>query len=58
MIEMSNGVMRIDYKKLYESRLNEIEVQIKRCIQKKNWNKKTALDKEKKEIIDKIKQYK
>ena len=46
--------MRIDCKKLYESRINEIEIQIKQCIQKKNWSKKLALEKEKKELLSKI----
>ena len=49
--------MRINYKKLYESRLEEIEVQIKQCIQKRNWRKKSSLDTEKKELLEKIKKY-
>lgn len=49
--------MRINYKKLYESRLEEIEVQIKQYIQKRNWRKKSSLDTEKKELLEKIKKY-
>lgn len=49
--------MRINYKRLYESRLEEIEVQIKQCIQKRNWKKKSSLETEKKELLEKIKKY-
>ena len=40
--------MGIDFKKLYESRLEEIEIQIKRAIGFKQWDKKTQLEAEKK----------
>ena len=47
--------MGIDFKKLYESRLEEIEIQIKRAIGFKQWDKKTKLEAEKKKIVSYLK---
>ena len=44
--------MGIDFKKLYESRLEEIEIQIKRAIGFKQWDKKAKLEAEKKKIVN------
>lgn len=49
--------MRINYKRLYESRLQELEVQIKLCIQKKNWSRKKTLEAEKKQLEEKLINY-
>ena len=47
--------MGIDFKKLYESRLEEIEIQIKRAIGFKQGDKKTKLEAEKKKIVNYLK---
>ncbi len=49
--------MRINYKKLYESRLQELDTQIKICIQKKCWSKKKTLEAEKKQLEEKLVNY-
>lgn len=49
--------MRINYKKLYENRIEEINTQIKICIQQKNWSKKATLSKEKNLLEEKLQKY-
>lgn len=49
--------MGINLKKLYESRLNEIDAQIKQCVYTKSWHKKVILEQEKKEILEKLAAY-
>lgn len=46
--------MRIDWDKVREDRLAEIDIQIKKCVFSKNWSKKAILEKEKVVLIDKI----
>ena len=47
--------MRIDYKKLYSDRVEEIDYQIKIAIGRKEWVKKKRLTEEKEELLNKIK---
>ena len=47
--------MRIDYKKLYSDRVEEIDYQIKIAIGRKEWGKKKRLTEEKDELLNKIK---
>lgn len=47
--------MGINFKKLYESRLEEIEIQIKKAIGSKQWGKKAKLEAEKKKLVDYLK---
>lgn len=49
--------MGINFKKLYESRIEEIEIQIKRAIGFKQWDKKAKLEIEKKRLLEKIKTF-
>ena len=49
--------MGINFKKLYQSRLNEIDAQIKQCIHTKSWHRKVVLDQERKEILEKLSAY-
>lgn len=50
--------MRINVRKLYESRLEEINIQIKQATYRQLWNKKKKLVQERKEIIEKLKETK
>ena len=50
-------LMRINYKKLYENRIKEIDTQIKICIQRKHWSKKKTLEAEKKQLEEKLVNY-
>ncbi len=43
--------MRINFRKLYESRIEEIEIQIKRAAGFKQWDKKAKLEAEKEKLI-------
>ena len=47
----------INFRKLYESRIEEIEIQIKRAIGFKQWDKKAKLEIEKKRLLEKIKTF-
>ncbi|MBP3931772.1 MAG: hypothetical protein J6D47_19670 [Peptostreptococcaceae bacterium] len=49
--------MGINLKKLYESRLKEIDAQMKQCVYTKSWHKKVVLDQERKEILQKLAAY-
>ena len=49
--------MGINFRKLYESRIEEIEIQIKRAIGFKQWDKKAKLENEKKRLLEKIKTF-
>ena len=42
----------INFKKLYEGRLEEIEIQIKKAIIYKKWHEKTKLEAEKEKLIN------
>lgn len=44
--------MGINFKKLYEGRLEEIEIQIKKAIIYKKWHEKTKLEAEKEKLIN------
>ena len=43
--------MAIDFKKLYESRIKEIDMQIKKAIQLKKWAVKKSLEEEKERLL-------
>ena len=49
--------MGINLKKLYESRLKEIDAQMKQCVYTKSWHRKVVLDQERKEILQKLAAY-
>ena len=44
--------MGINFRKLYQSRLEEVEIQIKKAISSKQWDKKTKLEIEKKKLVN------
>lgn len=46
--------MRIDWDKVREDRLAEIDEQIKKCVFNRNWSKKAILEKEKVDLVAKI----
>lgn len=47
--------MVINFRKLYESRIEEIEIQIKRAIGFRQWDKKAKLEAEKKKLTNYLK---
>lgn len=47
---------KIDYKKLYESRIEEINYQIKAATRMKNWGKVNKLKYEKETLLKRIKE--
>lgn len=48
--------MKINYKALYESRICEIEIQVIKSIQYKDWKLRDKLLKERKELLERVKQ--
>ena len=47
--------MGINFKKLFESRIEEIDIQIRRAIGFKMWDKKSKLETEKEKTFRKVK---
>ena len=48
--------MRINVKKFYESRLEELDIQIKQALYHQLWTKRRKLIKERNELQDKLKE--
>ena len=49
--------MGINFKKLFESRIEEIDIQIRRALGFKMWDKKSKLETEKKRLLEKLSAY-
>ena len=47
--------MKIDFKKVYEERIIEIDTQIKRAIYRKSWGLKKSLEYEREDILGTLK---